>query len=250
MFLTLQIDLLHVSYQLWSQWNTTLTRVGLLYKIEELWKGTPLWWSICLLHTPTSQGPLRRWDKFNFQSPGDSGGPLVMKRGSRYVLVGVISWGSPICAQPGHQDVSTHLSCRNLKFCWKLSRCQRISLSLCWILKHPCGHPAVASDVTKTLSWVKSVIERKERKADDPGQGKGTSRPGQLPLAREFLEAACLSILRSLLCVCRAGWQKLCECAIISWTSALNTPQGSRTKFKVSFPPVLASSEALVFMLV
>ena len=198
MFLTLQIDLKHVSYQLWSQWNTTLTRVGLLYKIEELWKGTPLWWSICLLHTPTSQGPLRRWDRFNFQSPGDSGGPMVMKRGSRYVLVGVISWGSPICAQPGHQDVSTHLSCRNLKFCWKLSRCQRISLSLCWILKHPCGHPAVASDVTKTLSWVKSVIERKERKADDPGQGKGTSRPGQLPgnflkqLVCPFSEVCCV----------------------------------------------------------
>ena len=37
---------------------------------------------------------------------GDSGGPLAEKRGSQYVLVGIISWGSDKCAQPGHQDVS------------------------------------------------------------------------------------------------------------------------------------------------
>ena len=43
------------------------------------------------------------------KSPGDSGGPVVMKRGPEYVLAGVVSWGSNICAEPGHQDVSNDI---------------------------------------------------------------------------------------------------------------------------------------------
>ena len=31
------------------------------------------------------------------------------------------------------------------------------------ILKHPFGHPAVASDVTKSLSWIKTVREKVEK---------------------------------------------------------------------------------------
>ena len=57
-----------------------------------------------ILSKTTAQVP--QMLKFKMKVPGDSGGPVVMKRGSKYVLAGVVSWGSNICAQPGHQDVS------------------------------------------------------------------------------------------------------------------------------------------------
>ena len=37
------------------------------------------------------------------------------------------------------------------------------------ILKHPFGHPAVASDVTKTLDWIKRVMGEESRNALSPG---------------------------------------------------------------------------------
>ena len=37
------------------------------------------------------------------------------------------------------------------------------------ILKHPFGHPAVASDVTKTLDWIKQVMGEESRHALSPG---------------------------------------------------------------------------------
>ena len=42
-------------------------------------------------------------------------------------------------------------------------------------LNHPCGHPAVASDLTKTLKWVKDVLDRAEEEvteAPKPGETK------------------------------------------------------------------------------
>ena len=43
------------------------------------------------------------------------------------------------------------------------------------ILNHPCGHPAVASDLTKTLTWVKEVLDRAKEEvtqAPKPGETK------------------------------------------------------------------------------
>ena len=42
-------------------------------------------------------------------------------------------------------------------------------------LNHPCGHPAVASDLTKTLKWVKEVLDRSKEEvtqAPKPGETK------------------------------------------------------------------------------
>ena len=36
-------------------------------------------------------------------------------------------------------------------------------------MKHPFGHPAVASDVTKTLDWIKRVMGEESRNALSPG---------------------------------------------------------------------------------